>query len=674
MNKLETNLKQLLIITFIGNNINIMKNLSLTILLLITSSLFSQGKDKKSLIDEMNNYYNKAKIEKLDILTTEILSGKYGSMDDELKFYALMYSTNVYTSDEYSKKDAQKGYDKTIELLELLKITSYNVPNKEAYLKSLTEFIPNYLKKHPNVQTEITKKENSNTQNSTSITSNEENKTPSSDNKTVSLTVSGTGKTIEEARLNALRSAIEQAFGTFISSKTEILNDNLVKDEIVSISNGNIQKYDIVSQVEIPDNGYSITLNATVSIENLISYAESKGISIEFKGGMFAQNIKLQKLNEKSEIIAIKNLCQKSFELLLNSLDFSIEAGEPQSLFGNKEKNKIYNYKYDIKNGCYVKQFEEKDYFIDFTINVKSNNNLKLFYDNFIKTIISLSMSPSEINNYKSINKPHFAIRINEKDYYLRNPESINIFRVFFTKMQLIPSFFEINSNVETFNNLLVNKWLKPMHNKNSFLNFYERYYDNYYDYFRTDDYSIESMKVSTMNNIFPIFNDIFNFDYQFEFEKDNEYKYRKGLDRFFDLKSFFEIVPNEFESKFSLSRSFTIEEIEKLNVFEIKKIDLLTTLKKEQDRINNVKNIILFNYGYRGYVPENFILELNDKKYECKNYCEYPIEPASDGYIFELIEKKSDFYIVKSINPYTNEPGKLYKLKPSKEVIKKEY
>ena len=54
--------------------------------------------------------------------------------------------------------------------------------------------------------------------------------------KTVTLVVSGQGKTQDEAKQNALRSAIEQAFGMFISSKTEILNDNLVKDEIVSVS------------------------------------------------------------------------------------------------------------------------------------------------------------------------------------------------------------------------------------------------------------------------------------------------------------------------------------------------------------------------------------------------------------------------------------------------------
>lgn len=245
--------------------------------------------------------------------------------------------------------------------------------------------------------------------------------------------------------------------------------------------------------------------------------------------------------------------------------------------------------------------------------------------------------------------------------------------------MQLIPSFFEITSNVETYNNLLVNKWLNPIHNSINFLNFNERYYDNYYNYFDFMDYRDDVKNVSKLDNKFPLFNDIFNFDYQIEFEKNEDYKYRKKLDRFFDLKSYFEIVPKEFESNFSISRSFTIEEIEKLDIFEIKKIDLLTTLKNEQDRIKNVKKIILHNFGYNGYVPDNYILELNDKKYECKNSsgfnnCEYKIEPGSDGYILELIEKKSDFYIVKSLDPYTNRPGKLYKLKPSKEVIKKEY
>lgn len=634
-----------------------MKKIFSLLILFISLLSFGQRKEYKQAV----NLFNDKKYEESLVIVDKLLNKEFGNLTEEQEFYSLQMRINCYNS----LKNYKKAYDVALPYLAFIK-NSKSLFFEETKIKAIDEaektleFYKSKLYSEQSISSNIST-------NSSTIQNTEAKS--ASDNKTVTLTVSGTGKTIEEAKTNALRSAIEQAFGAFISSKTEILNDNIIKDEVVSVTNGNIQKYDVISQVEIPNNGYAMTLSATVSIEKLISFAESKGIVIEFKGGMFAQNIKLQKLNEKSEIIALKNLCQKSYELLLNSLDFRIEASEPKSLFGNKEKYKIYNYKYDLKNGCYVKQFEEKDYFIDFTINVKSNNNLKLFYDNFNKTIISLSMSQSEINNYKSINKPHFAIRIYDKDYYLRNPESVNILRIFFTKMQLIPSFFEITSNVETYNNLLVNKWLNPIHNSILFLNFYERYYDSYYDYFRTEDYRDDSKGLSILDNKFPLFNDIFNFE-QIEFEKDE----RKKLDRFFDLKSYFEIVPKDFESNFSISRSFTIEEIEKLDIFEIKKIDLLTTLKNEQDRIKNVKKIILYNFGYSGYVPDNYILELNDKKYECNNYCEYKIEPGSDGYILELIEKNSDFYIVKSLNPYTNHPGKLYKLKPSKEVIKKEY
>ncbi|MCI6427412.1 MAG: hypothetical protein MR809_00770 [Rikenellaceae bacterium] len=44
----------------------------------------------------------------------------------------------------------------------------------------------------------------------------------SAQDNTIRLTVSGEGATKEEASANALRSAIEQAFGTFVSANTQI--------------------------------------------------------------------------------------------------------------------------------------------------------------------------------------------------------------------------------------------------------------------------------------------------------------------------------------------------------------------------------------------------------------------------------------------------------------------
>lgn len=59
----------------------------------------------------------------------------------------------------------------------------------------------------------------------------------------VTLTVSSDGATKGDAVKAALRSAIEQAYGTFVSANTSILNDSLVQDEIVTVASGNIKGY-----------------------------------------------------------------------------------------------------------------------------------------------------------------------------------------------------------------------------------------------------------------------------------------------------------------------------------------------------------------------------------------------------------------------------------------------
>ena len=440
-----------------------MKNLILIILLLFSTNFYSQNKDKKSLLDEMNNYFNKGKIEKLEVLTSEILSGKYGSLDDELKFYVLMYSSNIYTRDEYAEKNYQLAYDKTIELINFTKITSYQVPNKEAYLKSMDEFLNEFLNKHP----EIKKVSNqSNTQNTLTSVSNSNNIQPPADNKTVTLTVSGTGKSIEEAKLNALRSAIEQAFGTFVSSKTEILKDNLVKDEIVSISNGNIQKYDIISKVEIPDNGYAITLNATVSIEKLTTFAESKGVAIEFKGGMFGLKIKLQKLNEKNELNACINILSVVHELFQNGFDFSIVNEDP-------------------------KLFKDSKYSIKFKVNGNPNINFHNAIDYLKKSLSKLGMSKDEILDYNSTNKEVYDFM----GYKLRNRLSYKVLRNIYENLYYYTGNFNliINKNKkisgpdlveirQELRNSFTMNFDKPSFLLTSSNNFKENFDENYFE------------------------------------------------------------------------------------------------------------------------------------------------------------------------------------------------
>ncbi len=241
------------------------------------------------------------------------------------------------------------------------------------------------------------------------------------DDKTVTLVVSGSGKTQEEAKQNALRSAIEQAFGTFISTKTEILNDNLVKDEIVSISNGNIQKFDVISEVQTPDGAFSTTLNALVSVSKLTSFAESKGVVVEFKGALFGANLKQQKINEEAELIAILNLCQTSNIILSKSLDYIVQADEPR------------------------KSSNSEHFELPLKVRANPNDNFNKFVSYFKSTIRGIAMSDAERENYKKLNKKIYMLNFDEvegNNFFLRNHKSaIALQNLFLKSNQFIHNF-----------------------------------------------------------------------------------------------------------------------------------------------------------------------------------------------------------------------------------------
>ena len=142
--------------------------------------------------------------------------------------------------------------------------------------------------------------------------------------KDVSITASGSGKTLEGAKQAALRSAIEQAFGAFISSKTEMLNDQVVADQMASVSSGNIKSFSILNESQLPDGSWGVTLKALVSVDKLTSFVEAKGIAIEIKGGMFAINIKQQLLNEQGEIKAVSEMVGLLHEPMQIAFDYVI--------------------------------------------------------------------------------------------------------------------------------------------------------------------------------------------------------------------------------------------------------------------------------------------------------------------------------------------------------------
>lgn len=149
----------------------------------------------------------------------------------------------------------------------------------------------------------------------------------------VTLVVSGEGATKDEATTMALRSAIEQAFGVFVSANTEILNDELVKDEIATVASGNVKKYTELGVSVLPNNLTSVSIQATVSVKQLTTYAQSHGSSCEFAGATFAQNIKLARLQLDNTQKAIANLTSLVLTFENDDLyDISISTRPPTSV------------------------------------------------------------------------------------------------------------------------------------------------------------------------------------------------------------------------------------------------------------------------------------------------------------------------------------------------------
>lgn len=189
---------------------------------------------------------------------------------------------------------------------------------------------------------------------------------------TITLVTSGTGSTKEEATKNALRSALEQTYGAFVSANSTVVNDELVKDEIVSISSGNIVEYEELSFQDTDPK--QVAVKSVVSITNLVSYAQNKGMAAELAGNTFAMNMKMEELNKKNEAVALNNMIEQLEKIADNLFDYEIIVGEPE-----KSDNRSY-----YKREEYIQ--------VPVHIYIKANANTLAFYETLHNTLTSLAI------------------------------------------------------------------------------------------------------------------------------------------------------------------------------------------------------------------------------------------------------------------------------------------
>lgn len=249
----------------------------------------------------------------------------------------------------------------------------------------------------------------------------------SSESKDANITATGSGSTPDEAQRMALRNAIEQAFGAFISSKTEIFNNMVVADQMASVSRDNVKSFKVLNREQLPDGKWTVVLRALISVDKLTSFAKAKGVSVDVQGGLFAMNIKQQMLNEQSEMDVVYNMAGQLHEVMQTAFDYEIENGGPASMDG-----------------------QSQNWEIPLRVTATANKNTEFCAQYLMKTLAGLSLSRVEREDYKKLNKYIFKVAITyaggTQVYYLRNMVSINCLLTFASDFRFYTQLYAVNS------------------------------------------------------------------------------------------------------------------------------------------------------------------------------------------------------------------------------------
>ena len=218
----------------------------------------------------------------------------------------------------------------------------------------------------------------------------------------VTLVVSGDGTTKEEATHVALRSAVEQAYGVFVSANTEILNDELVKDEIATVTSGNVKSYKELNCILLPNGNQMVTLEAVVSTKKLAAYAQSKGASCEFAGATFGANLRLLKLNQENTKKAFENLLQQCKAIAPYIVEPSLQVEDPTV-----------------------------DGLVPFRITLYSTPNLWEFSELIVTTLKALQINDEQLEALKTLKADLYPIKVIANNYSYNNYVARDLYRDF---------------------------------------------------------------------------------------------------------------------------------------------------------------------------------------------------------------------------------------------------
>lgn len=165
---------------------------------------------------------------------------------------------------------------------------------------------------------------------------------------------SGSGRTLEEAKNNAFREAIQHKVGTVVLSERESDRENILKDDINIYSGGYIDDYKVISN-HVTNGKYYVTLDVIVSDSKLANFKlGNKNYPAKFD----SNTISSQYTSYMDRELAGDNLISKILAGFPTNA-FTINQ-KPYSIELDKFRNMVIKVPYELRwNYHYIRSFNE---------------------------------------------------------------------------------------------------------------------------------------------------------------------------------------------------------------------------------------------------------------------------------------------------------------------------
>ena len=180
---------------------------------------------------------------------------------------------------------------------------------------------------------------------------------------TKEIIATGYGISEEQALNNAFKTAIQQFVGVVVDAETQVKDSKLIKDDILTASNGYIQSYDILSK-DTTDGLFTVEIKAIVKSQKVYEKIQSLNIStMKVTGGKNIQAEIQTKKQSKEEMKVIVDKAIDDFfatENIKSMLTVNVDNAKWEK---DKEKDGkvplVIDYSIAVNYDAYLKNVEK---------------------------------------------------------------------------------------------------------------------------------------------------------------------------------------------------------------------------------------------------------------------------------------------------------------------------